>query len=84
MERKYAVFRALSHACFCDLVAIKESETLFIEVRTAYKGENGKLTFSRVIRGNPTFFGLYFPSTSDVLIVPIKDEKPYLLPYSAL
>src|SRR5208337_2252007 len=36
MRREFEVFRALSPAASCDLIAIREGRILRIEVRTAY------------------------------------------------
>lgn len=37
MRNGYSVFRALSPACFCDLIACKDDKTLKIECRTGYR-----------------------------------------------
>jgi hypothetical protein len=65
----YAVFRALSPACFCDIVAFKENETpMFIEVRTGYKNLNGNLSFSKTIRRGATHFAVVIGKTHEVFI----------------
>lgn len=46
MKKGYAVFRALSPACFCDLIAIKNGKILRIEVRTVYQSKRGTVTFT--------------------------------------
>lgn len=58
MERGWNVFRALSPACFCDLVAFKEGdETMFVEVRTGYISYKGKMSYSaRTIHKGATHF----------------------------
>lgn len=45
METGYSVFRALSPACMCDLIIFKDGVSRRIEVRTAYKAENGRISF---------------------------------------
>ena len=46
MRRGYEVFRALSPACSCDLVILKEGRLLRVEVRTAQKSISGKLSWT--------------------------------------
>ena len=41
MEKGYEVFRALSPATSCDLIAMKSDEVLRIEVRTGYSTPTG-------------------------------------------
>lgn len=50
MKRGYSVFRALSPACFCDLIAIKDNSILKIEVRTGWIF-NKSILFPKKIRG---------------------------------
>lgn len=45
----YEVFRAVSHSCSCDLIAIKQSRALRIEVRTTSYRKDGTPHFP----GNP-------------------------------
>ena len=45
MNKGFAVFRALSPSCLCDLIAFKDGKTLMVEVRTGYKGENDLVSF---------------------------------------
>lgn len=61
MEKGYAVFRALSPSCLCDLIAIKDGKVLRVEVRTGYKGEKEKTSFPLAIRdpGRQDVFGIY-------------------------
>lgn len=43
----YSVFRAMSQACFCDLVIYKE-KLLMVEVKTGYKNkETGKVIYNK-------------------------------------
>jgi len=42
----FAVFRAVSPACFCDLIAIKDGRHIEVEVRTGYRSpSSGKISF---------------------------------------
>ena len=44
IRKGYAVFRALSPACYCDMIAIKDSFCWHIEARTGYQ-RNGRWFF---------------------------------------
>lgn len=57
MKKGWNIFRAVSPACFCDLVAYKNGEPpMFLEVRTGYKSLQGVLTFGKKIRDGATHF----------------------------
>lgn len=64
MRKGYSVFRALSSACYCDLIAIetKEKKKLEIEVRTGYKSKEGKISFPKKLsqydNGNITAYAV--------------------------
>jgi len=45
MLNGYEVFRAVSPACSCDLIALKNNKTIRIEVRTATKRIDGSLKY---------------------------------------
>jgi hypothetical protein len=48
MKLGYEVFRALSPACSCDLIALGPAGALRIEVRTGYRSPaSGELIFAR-------------------------------------
>lgn len=69
MIKGYSVFRALSPSCFCDLIAIKDSEYRKVEVRTGYLSGTGKVTFIRKvneINGLPNEFAVYVNSEKKV------------------
>ena len=67
MARGYHVFRALSPSCECDLIATSNGQSLRIEVRTAYRGPNGKL-HCRTIKSNK----------ADILAAVMPNEIVYL------
>ena len=67
MKRGYAVFRAVSPACFCDLIAIGRGSVLKLEVRTGYMALTGRPTFSKKTHGEVDCFGIYFPKTGEVI-----------------
>src|SRR5260370_36493465 len=46
LKKGYAVFRALSASCFCDVIAIKEKAFLRVEIRTGYMSDKGTILFS--------------------------------------
>ncbi len=45
MRGGWAVFRALSPSCHCDLIASKRGELVKVEVRTGYCSVSGNLTY---------------------------------------
>ena len=47
MKKGFAVFRALSPSCFCDLIACKNGYILRIEVTTGYQAENNRLSHAK-------------------------------------
>ena len=59
MKKGYVVFRALSPACFCDVIAIKGKNTLRVEVRTGYKSKTGKVSFPTNAHGDIDIWGIY-------------------------
>lgn len=48
MARGYAVFRALSPSCPCDLAILKDDNLIRVEVKTGYRLCNGRPTISKV------------------------------------
>lgn len=66
MKHGYSVFRALSPACFCDLIATKQNQTIYLEARTGYKSTQGNLNFPKNIRGNATHFGVYERNSGEI------------------
>lgn len=68
MEKGYAVFRALSPACICDLIAFKDGKFLRVEVRTGYKGEADKISFPMTPKdkGRQDIFAVYIRSRKEV------------------
>lgn len=59
LQRGFAVFRALSASCFCDLIAIKDNVIHKIEVRTGYKSISGIMSFPKKTNGDITCFAVY-------------------------
>jgi hypothetical protein len=60
MKKGYAVFRALSPSCFCDLIAIKNNQTLRIEARTGYKNtRTNRMCYPKNTHGDITHFAIY-------------------------
>lgn len=47
IRRGYEVFRAVSPACSCDLIILKNGMLRRVEVRTAYRNVNGTITYPR-------------------------------------
>ncbi len=46
MAHGYAVFRALSPACSCDLVVVAAGKSCRVEVRTGRRKSNGSISFA--------------------------------------
>lgn len=42
-ERGYEVFRAISPSCSCDLIGLRDGQSLRIEVRSGWIGKSGKI-----------------------------------------
>ena len=59
MKKGYAVFRALSQSCLCDVIAIKNNKILKIEVRTGYVDKNKKVSFPHNTHGEIDIYGIY-------------------------
>ncbi len=59
MKKGYAVFRSLSPACFCDVIATKGNEMLRVEIRTGYSAVNGKVSFPTRTNGEIDIYGVY-------------------------
>lgn len=72
LESGYAVFRALSPSCFCDLVIIKNGLVQKIEVRTGYISSKGVLTYAKNTHGQIDAFAIYIPKTKEVRLIPYK------------
>lgn len=45
LQKGYETFRALSPSCSCDLLALLDGKIIRIEVRTGYKGFNGRISY---------------------------------------
>lgn len=43
LKKGYAVFRSVSPACSCDLIAMKDRKVLRVEVKTGYQNKDGKI-----------------------------------------
>lgn len=74
MEKGYTVFRALSPAAFCDLIALKHEENMYVEVRTGYISHKGNLGYIKRINignGKPTHFAVYTYLDNKVNIIKI-------------
>lgn len=58
LSRGFAVFRALSPACFCDLIITKGGQTHSVEVRTGYRLKSGALTYATHSTDKADFFAV--------------------------
>lgn len=75
MEKGYAIFRALSQACFCDLIAIKNDEIMYLEVRTGNLLASGKSSYPKKLHTNggiPTHYAVYTRANDNIEIIKIQ------------
>jgi len=69
MDKGFDVFRALSPACFCDLVAIKDTIKFMVEVRTGYKSSyTGNVSFPKNYRKGADLFLIVDRNTGEIYI----------------
>ena len=66
LSRGYHVFRAVSPSCPCDLIAMRDGESIRVEVTTGYKNQDGSIGYP------PHTSGEY-----DMLIVVVGDSIFY-------
>lgn len=66
----WAVFRSLSPACFCDVVAVKGLATRFIEIRCGHYTMNGGVTYTPTMR----------PGATEFAVVTLSDRKVHFIP----
>jgi hypothetical protein len=78
LRQGWAVFRAVSPACFCDLVAYRKGILRFIEVRSGGRRSDAydTLVFNRKLSkyGRPTEFAVILPAGNEIIYVPIAGE----------
>ena len=77
MEKGYAVFRALSPACFCDLIATKDDMIFKIEARTGYITGSKRYLFTKSKRDRIDMYAVYFGWTNKIIYFELdgKTEK---------
>lgn len=75
MLKGFAVFRALSPSCYCDLIAIKDNKFHHVEVRTGYKSINGNWTFPNITRGKTDIFGVMERNSGKVYYFDLKRKQ---------
>jgi hypothetical protein len=75
LARGYDVYRAVSQASDCDLVAIKDSVTLRIEVRTGQVNPNGSIAYRKSTRdcGKSDHYTVVL--TDQIIYVPCLEVK---------
>ena len=62
MKHGFSVFRAMSPACSCDILAMKEDEIYRIECTTGYKNLSGGWSWSQHNNSNYDIIAVVFPS----------------------
>jgi hypothetical protein len=65
IRRGYDVFRAVSPACYCDIIARKEEVTLNVEARTGFKS-GARLQFLKRYRQGVTCMAMLDTITKTV------------------
>lgn len=78
LKKGYAVFRSLSPSCFCDLIAIKGSSQLVVEVRTGYiHPETKRLNFPTITHGEITTYAVYERNSGSIYFLDknLKEQK---------
>lgn len=77
LKRGYSVFRTVSQSSFCDVVAIKGSEVMMLEVRTGYYCPSGYISYPKIIHNkisNPTHYAVFVAETNEISIIKITPE----------
>jgi len=77
MNKGYAVFRALSPACLCDLIAFKDGVFLRVEVRTGYKAESGFISYPKPKGdlGRQEIYGVFVRASKEVFYFDTDSNK---------
>jgi len=65
LRRGYSVFRALSPACPCDLVLLRNGDVFRVEVTTGHNSSNGRLYYPKK---DPQLYDILAVVTSDSII----------------
>lgn len=69
MKKGFEVYRALSQASSCDILALKNGKVYTFEIRTGQRSYNGVLTFSNQrIRGEYTAVVVH--NTNEIIYMP--------------
>ena len=69
MKKGFAVFRALSPNCICDLIAIKNGGFFRVEVTTGYKSQKNKISHAKKKSksdGRCDIIAIYIRNTNEV------------------
>lgn len=66
LKKGYYVFRALSMASYCDLIAIKENKIYQVEVRTGYKSIDGKLFYPILLRKTANLYAVWERNSQEI------------------
>lgn len=75
MSQGFDVFRALSPASPCDLIALRGSKLLRIEVRTGYRRADGSINWPRYKKdeGRSDFYSIYLSFENAIYFAPTED-----------
>lgn len=75
IKRGYDVFRAVSPSSGADLVAIKNENKVFVEVRTAQVSQSGKLSYPTNLNCDyVNYFACVIHKSNTITYIPLGDE----------
>lgn len=74
MLQGWSVFRSLSPACYCDLVAVKDKVTRHLEVRTGWRDANGGLSYRKTARDGASEFAVYIVIDHSLHFFPVVSD----------
>lgn len=75
MLEGWHVFRALSPSCFCDIIAVIEGISRYIEVRTGWRNSDGSIKCPHPKHGiGATEYAVYLHSDDKIYFFAINDS----------
>ena len=70
MKRGYEVYRALSPASSCDILALKGKKVFTIEVRTGYKSKDNKTIITNRFNMRAKYLAIVIHRTNEIIYEP--------------
>lgn len=71
----WSVFRSLSPACYCDIIAVRGGVVRHLECRTGKRSADGVVAFPQEARKGATEFAVYCPADGALEFVVIRDAQ---------